>query len=742
MTRPCVHRYHLPRSSPEAVSPRRPQRVPSAIGRPLLGVAVAVLLPAAPAAAAGWLPATTVSAPGEDAQSAQIAVAPDGTATAVWFRPGESSARILAATRRPGDPWDAPLTLSSPGIGPYDPRVVVDADGNATVVSFGDDAGDLAVFGTARSADGSWLREDRLSASGQDALDPRVAVAADGTVTGAWIRSDGANWRVQVASRAPGSGGTWGLAATLSTAGEDAATPELAAAADGAVTVVWSSLSGVHYRVFAATRPAGGSWSAPQALSDDGQDAASPQVAVAADGTATVVWRRSDGSHDLVETVSRPVGGGWSAAETLSAPGESGLNPQVAVAADGSAIVVWDRFDGSHDRVQASQRPAGGAWSAPETISDAGQSASTPQVVIAADGTATAAWRRSDGTDERIQAASQPPGAAWTTPRTLSDAGQSAFVPLLAAAPSGDVTAVWRRFDGSHDRVEATVLDVTPPLLDDLTLPTTATVGVPVRLAVAPRDTWSPLAPTTWDTGDGTAVEGDVATHVYAAPGNYAVTVTAADVHGNVVSETRTITVANAPLPDPIPPSGPVLPAPPAASRSGRFLTVPGLVPRGRSVRLTAVAPALAGASLSVLRDGRAVADGRVASDGTISVTAPAPRSPADRARARYRLVSGTVRSGDHVATRQALIADRSTQADGRFRVRGRIAGIGRPTRLTLTGRPACGTTRPTTIRVRTDRRGRFAVTLPAPPADVPAVTYRIRYGTRTVTLPTTIARR
>src|SRR3954454_1603742 len=81
---------------------------------------------------------------------------------------------------------------------------------------------------------------------------------------------------------------------------------------------------------------------------------AAPDVAVAADGTATVVWSaRTDGNLTVYMRRIGPDAPGPVTA--LSGPGQDALGPQVAVAPDGTATVVWIRSDGSSFLVQARQ---------------------------------------------------------------------------------------------------------------------------------------------------------------------------------------------------------------------------------------------------------------------------------------------------------------------------------------------------------------------------------------------------
>src|SRR5690349_21140249 len=93
----------------------------------------------------------------------------------------------------------------------------------------------------------------------------------------------------------------------------------------------------------------------------------------------------------------------WLGAQTVSAPGQDGALPQIGVAADGAATAVWYGQEGGSFLVRAATRTRGGAWSAPQMLSVPGQSAYNPQVAVAADGTATALWMRNDGPHSRIQ---------------------------------------------------------------------------------------------------------------------------------------------------------------------------------------------------------------------------------------------------------------------------------------------------------------------------------------------------
>jgi hypothetical protein len=135
-----------------------------------------------------------------------------------------------------------------------------------------------------------------------------------------------------------------------------------------------------------------------------------------------------------------------------------------------SGVAVWRVLDGEVWRVQVAERDGPRSWLAPVTVSAAGVATDTPRaaklwtysdydqelreylVVV---------WSAFDGAHWRIQYAIKDlDESSWSDPRMLSAAGQDAAEPVvdLAYGYTGEnwVQVVWRRFDGSHWRVETT----------------------------------------------------------------------------------------------------------------------------------------------------------------------------------------------------------------------------------------------------------------------------------------------
>jgi hypothetical protein len=440
-----------------------------------LGAALVALgVPAA--SATTWnLPATDLSASGRNADAPQVAVAPDGATTVVWSSFDGSNNVIQARTRPAGsNTYGAVEELSASGQNAEFPQVAVAPDGATTVVwSSFDGSRDIIQARTRPAGTSTYGPAEDLSAADQDVSSPQVAVAADGATTVVWSRYDGSRYIAQTRTRAAGTS-TYGATEDLSATGEDVLNPQVAVAADGATTVVWSRYDGSHYIIQARTRPAGTStYETVENLSAAGQGAASPGVAVAADGTTTVVWSRSNGNHDVIQTRTRPAGSNtFAAAQDLSAAGQDSVSPEVAVAPNGMTAVVWQQFDLATASlvVAAAARPAGASsFGAVQDVSQ-GDVQSSPRVAVAPDGAITVVAEREDENGNlTIQTATRAAGAsAFGAVQNLSMDPAAPSVSNVAVAPDGATTAVWQGSDGANWIIRAaSSAPTTYPLLVD-----------------------------------------------------------------------------------------------------------------------------------------------------------------------------------------------------------------------------------------------------------------------------------
>lgn len=346
-----------------------------------------------------------LSEPGQNVTVTKVASAPDGTVTAVWSRSNGSKRVVQASTRPPGGEFGPPEDLSNPDFNAWEPAIVFAADGAATVIWRGGSAASNAIQAATRPPGGAFGMPVTISA-GSDAFRHDIAAAPDGSVTVAWYRTYAGNDTVQVTTRPPG--GTFGTPVDISAAGEPAKSPRLAIGGDGTTAVVWLRTESGDDTLRAAVRPPGGAFGAPVDLSLPATAAGDHGVVVAPDDTVTAVWYRYDGSHRIVESATRPPGGDFGAPVDLSEPGQTARDPVVAIAPDGTVTAGWSRFDGTDRRIQVTSRRPGEAFGPPQDLSAPGQDGEELRIAFADAGTGigTAAWKRSDGSHRRIEAAS------------------------------------------------------------------------------------------------------------------------------------------------------------------------------------------------------------------------------------------------------------------------------------------------------------------------------------------------
>ncbi len=157
---------------------------------------------------------------------------------------------------------------------------------------------------------------------------------------------------------------------------------------------------------FAPTAAAQFEWSTPQEVSPAGQGAEVPQVAIANDGSALMVWRQDDGCRPRLWVAYRNRGGRFSAPEPFSTLGAGADNCassvgnvgdfDLAMNARGDAVVVYEAASnsaGSTTNVLANYRSAGQRFNAfiPEGVSGSGNFVD-PKAAIDGAGTPTAIY--------------------------------------------------------------------------------------------------------------------------------------------------------------------------------------------------------------------------------------------------------------------------------------------------------------------------------------------------------------
>jgi hypothetical protein len=319
-----------------------------------------------------------------------------------------------------------------------------------------------------------------------------------------WAGADSAGTSIAQEATRP-AGGVWTVPVKLSAEGQNAELPAVAIDPSGAAVVAWARRVGVTEAIVQAkSRAPGGIWTLASNLSKPGGSAGEPSVAIDPAGDAVVSWQRRNGSYEVAQAVRRTgEAGAWSAPVDLSGAEESTYGTVAALDDAGDATVAWEALYGNTHVVAVAEAAAGtGAWSAPATIS--GTAAFEPALAVDPQGDAVAAWtERASGT-ETLQAARRAAGeSGWSAPVDLTPADTENKSASVAVDPGGDAVIAWRHWDGANSIVEAATSDASQPApggeaeTPPVTGPGTGTPPAGGGESQAPPAAGPPPAPTT-----------------------------------------------------------------------------------------------------------------------------------------------------------------------------------------------------------------------------------------------------
>jgi PKD domain len=244
--------------------------------------------------------------------------------------------------------------------------------------------------------------------TGPTIFTPRSAVDPQGDVVATWVNSynDGTNSHDAVESAYRPAGGTFNgatphvLGESLNpTAPSGSFAADIAVDSQGRATAVWPFFNGTHTVIDTAVRPPGDSSSFASAggISDPTADSNSPRLAVdPSTNTALATWVQCVSGSCQVEGSTRPSGGGFQVPQALSGPGATtAFGPLVAIDQSGAAVVIWSgpSPDTPGAQVQVSRRLSGTGQSfgAVSTISKDDPSQS-PALAFDGEGNAIAVW--------------------------------------------------------------------------------------------------------------------------------------------------------------------------------------------------------------------------------------------------------------------------------------------------------------------------------------------------------------
>ncbi|MEV0471666.1 hypothetical protein [Streptomyces prunicolor] len=462
---------------------RRPRATALALAAAV--AAVTALVPASPATAAGyptvagpWSAATALT--GADGQQTLIDVktADDGSTFALWrdrAADGTHWTFGVAVRTAKSSTWSAAHTLAT-GLESTSPAVLTVTPGGQAVVTWVEgryvDDDLAAVAATWTPAQGGWSDPTPIITADPDDTYlglPRLASAADGTLTAAWVQGSFNDYKVMTATRAPGAT-TWSTAQPLASVTTGSVYDfALAVAPDGSATAVWDvydqDAAGNRNSVLTATRPtADGSWSEAAVLPGVGYTDGDVQVASDANGATTVLWHGADAAddgYDLSSVTRTSASASWGDVQTAVASTfnySDGSDPLIAPNGDLTYVWAgWSNVDRETVVKSVTRSASTGAWSAPQTLST-GFVPFDVDASIGADGTVQVVWPQVPSIDNgdvySLEWAFRADGT-WSKATALGSApavsGTDALYGEVAAGPDGRATVLSRKAVGNGD---------------------------------------------------------------------------------------------------------------------------------------------------------------------------------------------------------------------------------------------------------------------------------------------------
>lgn len=290
---------------------------------------------------------------GQDSLFPQVLFGNDGETYAIWQKNKGSANVIQFAKKEKANPtWDKPTTISRnkhAGRCCKRPQFAINQYGDLFAVWINHEK--LTVEFALKHFGQNWTEPKDLSDAGKPIQNAKIALDQKGNAIATWTRRIGKNRIVQAAYRK--KSGYWEEAVNLSNLEDDALLPDLSISQTGNAVIAWQKFDGFHSVIQAVTKIGNDNWSTAVNLTTKGHNASNPQTATGSNNTALVVWKISDGSNFVIQESSAIFGEQWSYPITLSEEGEDAVDPNIAVNALNNASIVWKKFNGTENIIQS-----------------------------------------------------------------------------------------------------------------------------------------------------------------------------------------------------------------------------------------------------------------------------------------------------------------------------------------------------------------------------------------------------
>ena len=231
--------------------------------------------------------------------------------------------------------------------------------------------------------------------------------------------------------------------------------PQFAESAHGDIVAVWEQFDGAHYSIWGNSRRAHQGWGRAHLMqTSDSAHSYNPRVAINAQGQAAAVWVQMDsalGTYGIWSSRLEP-GAAWGAAVQVER-GNAGPTyaPGIAIDERGHAVAAWQQSDGRRVNVRASRFAPGVGWGQASRLERGDGDLGAPEVAMDADGNALVVWPRFHLNRSELWASAYVGvGGAWDKAMRIDAVPGYVYKPrvMAAAGVPGQFAVLWDQEEG------------------------------------------------------------------------------------------------------------------------------------------------------------------------------------------------------------------------------------------------------------------------------------------------------
>jgi hypothetical protein len=190
-------------------------------------------------------------------------------------------------------------------------------------------------------------------------------------------------------------------------------------------------------------------WGVAESISGDGYPE-NFSLAVNDAGVALVAW--TEGAESALWVNRYVPGSGWGSPERIESGGLGSRTPEIAIAPNGTAVLVWEDT-ALPGEIRANHYTPSSGWATAVRISPETGSAYAPHVAMDGNGNAISAWQQIDSEANYVVLAARfTPAGQWEEAQSI-DSGTAGYEswPDVAMDPSGNAVVVWHGYDSQGD---------------------------------------------------------------------------------------------------------------------------------------------------------------------------------------------------------------------------------------------------------------------------------------------------